>query len=460
MRGRALGRIPTTLLSLNSLNTDERRSSLLEAVDSFQQGLVVRPQDTGWVNVLARTFFSYSADDSSPSRLAWEAVIRGLSVIGCCDRDNLGALGEMFAAGDALGVRTTVSLETKAFVESYADREIGFPGEPGFVRAFGVGFSKVPPLDCEHGRLIARLPAMARERNQRMIDCINPKLAPVQVEYQEDVLPLTPAGNASSQHLAAAYANKAEAIFSELHDRAVFWSDVLGRSPTDIEPLLDDRIGFLDELSDKLLRMSVESRTDAASEDYVGIAEFFGAASASGAIPCLSWRDGELAGEAEPEKLLDDAMKWGARAVALTPDRNWNIPDLAEKSRKIAALDRMVQAARARDLPLLVGSRMNGPRQKFVDSFDAPEISAYFRDFTDSAFWLYGHTTLERAAGLGLTSAWAKKQFKNDRAAANAFYLEVGKKAQPGKATRVRIANVGQEAGQGDILDALQPLRL
>ncbi len=460
IRSRALGRIPTTLLALNSLNTDDRRTALAEAVESFNQGLVVRPQDTGWVNVLARTFFSYSADGSSPARLAWEAVIRGLSVIGCADKNNLGALGEMFSAGDALNMRVTVSMETKAFVQSYSDREINCSGEPGIVRVLGAGFTKVPPLDSEHGRMIASLPNLARDRNLAMIERINPKLAPVQVEYREDVLPLTPAGNASSEHIAAAYTNKAKDIFKEVHDLAVFWADVLGRSPNDVESLLNDSVCFMEVLSEKLERMDMEAQPAGEVRTYPGITDFFKAVTASGAIPCLLWRDGMSDGESNPDKLLDDAINWGARAIALTPDRNWNILDQEEKLKKQAALGDMVRAARERMLPLLVGSPMSGPRQKFVDSFDAPEISAYFRDFTDSAFWLYGHTTLERAAGLGYMSEWAEKHFKNDRAAANAFYLEVGKKAQPGKATRVRIANAAPEADTGDILDALAPLRL
>lgn len=460
VRSRAMGRIPMTLEALNSFSTQDRKNALAEAVNSFDQGIIVRPQETGWVNVLARTFFSHSVDGSSPARLAWEAVIRGLSVIGCADRDNLGALGEMLAAGDALGVRATVSLETKTHVLSYADRELNCPGQPGFLRALGVGFTSVPPLDSEHGRLIASLPNRARDRNTAMIDKLNSLLAPVSVDYETDVLPLTPAGNATEVHISAAYAAKAKTIFPGFHDQAVFWADVLGRSPNDAECLLGDDRAFMEALSDKLMRIGDSESHQPKIDAYPKITEFFQAVKASGAVPCLLWRDGESEGESNPAKLLDDAMNWGARAVALTPDRNWNIADREEKERKLAALARMAEEARKRHLPMLVGSPMSGLGQKFVDSFDAPEIAAYFRDFTDSAFWLYGHATLERAAGLGLASAWSKTAFGRDPAKANAFYIEVGKKAAPGKATRVRIAALGSEPDPQDVLDALAPLRL
>ena len=459
VRSRALGQMPNTLQALNSLKTEERKLALAEVVQSFEQGQVLRPQDTGWVNTLARTFFSYSVDNLSPTRLGWEAIIRGLSVIGSADRDNLGALGEMLYAGDAMAIRDTVSLETKTFVLSYSDRDINYPGQPGFLRVLGVGFTQVPSLDSEHGRFIAQLPNRARDRNMGMVEKINAILSPVRVSYEEDIVPLTPAGNATEDHVAAAYANKARSVFPEFHDLVVFWADVLGRSPGDVECLLGDTGSFMEAIADKLLRIGDDGQAPN-SANYPPVTEFFQAVKASGAIPCLYWRDGSSLGESAPDKLLDDALNWGARAVALNPDRSWNITDPELKRVRQEALCQLVAAARKRHLPVLAGSPMNAPRQKFVDSFDAPELSPYFRDFTDSAFWLYGHTTLQRAAGLGLMSDWARKHFHRDRAAANAFYLEVGKKAPPGKATRVRIAGVGPECDPGDILEALAPLKI
>lgn len=459
VRSRALGKIPSTLQALNSFRTEERRMALTEAVCSFDEGLVVRPQDTGWVNVLARTFFSYSVDGNSPSRLAWEAVIRGLSVIGCADIDNLGALGEMQTAGDALAIRTTVSLITRVYVQSYSDRAINCPGQPGVLQAMGVGFTSMPSLDCDHGCLIAALPTRARDRNVAMLEKINPMLAPVSLDYEQDVVPLTPAGNATTEHIAQAYIAKAKTIFPEVNDQAVFWADVLGRSPTDIECLLEDNTAFTDAFWEKLL---VVSHGDPVPRNYPNVTEFFQAVKAAGAIPCLFWSGGGLEGEADPDRLLTDACQWGARAVAIVPDNSWNIADPAKKESRLAALAAFMTAAKSHNMPVLAGSPMNAPRQKFVDSFDAPELAAYFRDFTDSAFWLYGHATLERALGLGLTSEWAEHAFAGDPAAVNAFYLEVGKKAAPGKTTRARIANACHDDGAtpGDILDALKPLKI
>lgn len=458
VRSRALGSIPATLESLNSRLTDERRLALTEAVASFQDGRVSRPHDTGWVNVLARTFFSYSHEGFSPARVAWEAVIRGLSVIGCADVNNLGALGEMQYAGDALGIRATVSMEAKTFVQPYADHELNCPGQPGFLRCLGVGFTRVPALDCDTGKLIAALPERSRQRNLQRIEKINPLLNPVCIDYEKDVLPLTPAGNASPEHIADAYGRKAMEVFPELADRAVYWADVLGRSPKDVEEILANESVFRDVVWDRLIQLHPESTL---SSDYPDVGDFFQAVREAGAIPCILWLGGYTDGESDPCRLLDDAVNWGARAVAVTPDSSWNISDPEEKERRLGALAAFIAEAKKHNLPILAGSPMSRARQKFVDSFDAPELAPYFRDFTDGAFWLYGHATLERSVhGLGATGEWAAHSFGRDRAARNAFYLQVGKKATPGKATRARIAGLGAEPDPGDILDALAPLKI
>ncbi|MCC8181278.1 MAG: hypothetical protein LIP23_10280 [Planctomycetes bacterium] len=454
VRSRALGRIPATLEALNSAKTSTRREAVAEAVQSFDNKEITRPQEMGWANVLARTFFSYSADNYSPSRLTWEAVIRGLSVIGSLDIDNLGALGEMFSAGDALAIRTTVSLETRVYVESYKDQVINCPGEPGVMNAIGAGFALVPDPTTQHGSLIASLPDRAHTRNRAIVAAINDTLTPVTVDYDADVLPLTPAGNATPLHIIAAYVLKSKTVFEELYDRAVFWADVLGRSPQDAECLLGEPGELETALADKLDLAERVDPTHAGSSLYPGVVEFFRAVKASGAVPCLPLLDSLPSGEAL-DKLLDNALQWGVRAVAILPDFYWNITDLTVKTDRMALLERLVTAARQRNLPILVGSKMDRPKQKFMDALDAPELSAYFRDFTDSAFWLYGHTVMERADRNGITSDWAKRHFGRDYAAANAFYLEVGKKAKPEACSRANIADAGADADPGDVLNSL-----
>ncbi len=117
----------------------------------------------------------------------------------------------------------------------------------------------------------------------------------------------------------------------------------------------------------------------------------------------------------------------------IIPDRNWNFADPAVKEKKTAALAAFVAEARKRDLPIIAGTELNGPGQKFVDSFDAPELAPYVADFMNGAYWLYGHTVLDRFGDKGVFSPWAGRVFKDDRAASFAFYADAGREILPGK---------------------------
>lgn len=455
VRTKTLNRLAPVLKRLDSFNRDTRDQALAEVAGEVASGVVATPPDKGWSNIHAHTFFSFSSEDYSPSRLVWEARMRGLTVIGSTDFDVLDSLDEMFQAGDSLGIRTTVSLETRAFVDSYADREINSPGEPGIIYTMGVGFTAKPSAESEAGRFIASLSAQSRARNLVMIGKINPVMAPVQIDYDEDVLPLTPAGNATERHICAAYDNKARCVFPEVESLAVFWADVLGRSPQDVEQLLKDSGGFRNAMRAKLMKRGGVGYTQPAGGAFPAIAEFFKTVHAAKAVPCHAWLDGLSAGEADPRRLLDDSLGWGSLCVNVIPERNWNIADPAAKEVKIAALDAFVKAARERDLPVLAGTEMNSPGQKFVDTLDAPELTPYAKDFQDAALWLYGHTVMARVADMGVVSEWAARHFAGDRKKSNAFYLAVGKAALPGAAAASRKNAINPTMDPDAVLKAL-----
>lgn len=448
VRSRALGSIPALLESLVSVKADERRAALAGTVRAFEEGSVARPQETGWANTLARTFFSFSQEGFSPERIVWEAVIRGLSVVGCCDTDTLSALPGAMGAGDALGIRVTVSMESCARAASCDDS-----GETGIVRAMGVGFAEIPPPGSDHGTFLRSLHDRARERGKAMIAELNSKLSPVAVDFENDIAPLTPSGIAGIGHIAGALVVKAALAFPNTGDRAVFWGDVLSLAPQEVERLWGVPDEFLTIVRDRVGRMA----PDVPPREYPAAEDLFRAFEASGAVPCVlrDKRNGRSGSAADAGRFLDDAINRGARAVALEPDASWNIADPAEKERSLAALGDFMAAAKKRSLPVLAGSFMDAPCRKFVDSFGAPELAPYVRDFADAAFWLYGHTTLQRAIGAGLASEWAYRQFGAEHEAANSFYAEAGRKAPPGKAARARIREAGADARPGDILNAL-----
>ena len=129
---------------------------------------------------------------------------------------------------------------------------------------------------------------------------------------------------------------------------------------------------------------------------------------ASQALPCAAWLDGTLKGEQDIEELLNLLIAKGVAALNIIPDRNWNIADPDIRQKKVENLYKVVDLAKKLDLPLNIGTEMNSFGQKLVDDFDQPELAPLRDAFMDGAYFIYGHTVMQRALGLGYQSEWAK----------------------------------------------------
>ena len=121
----------------------------------------------------------------------------------------LDAVDEFLAACDLAGVRGSAGIETRVFIPEFATREINSPGEPGVYYHMGIGFTSgtVPP---DAAPTLAAMRARADRRNREMAARVNAYLDPVAIDYERDVLPLTPAGNATERHMLLAYIRAAD----------------------------------------------------------------------------------------------------------------------------------------------------------------------------------------------------------------------------------------------------------
>jgi hypothetical protein len=159
---------------------------------------------------------------------------------------------------------------------------------------------------------------------------------------------------------------------------------------------------------------------------------------ACGALPCCAWLDGTTATEQAMDKWLTFLIDKGVVAVNIIPDRNWNIADPATRRLKVQNLYRVVELAQELDLPLNVGTEMNSFGQKMVDGFDAAELAPVRQAFLDGAHFIYGHTVMQRALGLGYQSEWAQTHLPSRRER-NAFYTEIGRQTPPGQTGLARL---------------------
>jgi hypothetical protein len=140
--------------------------------------------------------------------------------------------------------------------------------------------------------------------------------------------------------------------------------------------------------------------------------------------------DGTSSGEERIEELLALLIDKGVVALNIIPDRNWNIADPTTRALKVQKLYEVVALARQLDLPLNIGTEMNSFGQKLVDDFSAPELQPVIHDFIDGAYFIYGHTAMQRHLQMGYQSAWAKEHLPTRRER-NAFYAQIGRLVPP-----------------------------
>lgn len=412
---------------LNDFDPALRAEALEKLIALAEQGVLELPPPSEIANMHCHTFFSFNAYGYSPTALAWLARRNGYRLMGIVDFDVLDGVDEFLNACARVGVRGSAGMETRVFVPEFADREINSPGEPGIFYHMGIGFtsSRAP----ERVRpILDGMRKRAAQRNREMAARVNAYLDPVSIDYERDVLPLTPSGNATERHMVTAYI----AAAARLPDPAAFWADKLKMDLAQVRALMSDAPKFQDTVRSKLMKRGGVGYVRPDGGSFPTVEEVNELIVACGALPCATWLDGTSAGEQAEEELLELLIGKGVVALNIIPDRNWNIADPALKAVKLDNLYRVVELAQRLDLPINVGTEMNAFGQKRADEFDAPELAPVRQAFLDGAYFIYGHTVAQRALGAGYQSAWAREHLPTRRQR-NRFYTALGRQIAPGE---------------------------
>jgi hypothetical protein len=398
---------------LDSFDAAKRRDALAKLWDLAKAGKIALAEPGSDVNLHAHTFYSYNAYGYSPSKFAWLARKRGLAAVGIVDFDVLDAVEEFWAAGKLLGLKRGASLESRAFVPEFSTRVVNSPGEPGIAYHMGVGF----PREIKHP-LLSQMRGTSEARNRELVRRVNDFLKPVGLDYDKDVMSLTPNGNATERHICEAYSKKGD---------ATFWKSKLGDYP-------DDAGKFQALIRSKTMKKGGPGYVQPDKDSFPLMADMNRFVQEVGAIPTLTWLDGTSEGEKAIEELIQVAMSSGAAAINISPDRNYT-PGV--KDQKLQNLYDVVALAEKHHFPIIVGTEMNAPGNKFVDDFSAAELKPLVPVFLKGAHIVYAHSVLQRESGIGYLSGWAKKLFANV-AAKNDFFEKLGRQLQPAKEDSLR----------------------
>lgn len=439
---------------LNNFDPERRSAALAELASLAKQSQVLVNPVSDVANMHSHTFFSYNAYGYSPSSLAWQAKRHGIKLMGIVDFDVLDGVDEFLAACDLLGVCGSAGMETRTFIPQFASREINSPGEPGVYYHMGIGFttSQVP----DRAKSIQNdLRNRALQRNLSMVQRVNAFLSPVAIDYEKDVLPLTPSGTATERHIVLAYM---QAVESTMDDSVGFWAAKLSLPSSQITDDIQDSPKFQNLIRSKLMKRGGVGYIEPGPDSFPSIEEVDQLILACDALPCATWLDGISPGEQAIEELLDLLVRQGVVALNIIPDRNWRIPDPEQKAVKLNNLYHVVRLAEELCLPLNIGTEMNSYGQKIVDDFNAPEMVPVRQAFLDGAHFIYGHTALQRSLKLGYLSPWAQSRLPSRRERSH-FYTRVGYHIPAGTTGLDLLKTIGQDPSPEDILFALTKMK-
>jgi hypothetical protein len=428
-----------------------RRQSVAALARAIQEGKFPEPAALRRLNMHCHTFFSFNAYGHSPSSLAWLARQEGFLVEGIVDFDVLDGVDEFLEACSELGVRGTAGIETRVAIPEFASHEMNSPGEPGIAYHMGIGFasSSVP---AKAKPILDDFRDRASHRNQVLIEKVNAYLAPVAIDYAQDVLCLTPRGFATERHIVVAYIQAAERL---VPDTVAFWAEKLNLDRDSITGMMKDTAKFQNTLRIRLMKRGGPGYIVPAPDTFPKIDDLNRLIVESGALPCFAWLDGTTSGEKQIEHLIEMMVSKGAVAVNIIPDRSWNLSDPVIKKEKIKNLYDFVHLAMRMNLPINAGTEMNSFGNKIVDDFMSPEMEPLWPVLADGAYFVYGHTRMQRFTQLGYQSDWASAYLPQQKER-NLFYTRLGYLIPPGRSAESPLGKLDGSMAPVEMIQFLE----
>ncbi len=434
---------------LDSLDYVTRKQAFDKLAAMIAAGTIKTAAVTKETNVHFHTFFSYNGQGYSPMKIAYLSKIEGLGSVGVVDFDVLDAVDEFYEAAATLGLKASAGMETRVFVPEFADKVINSPGEPGIAYHMGTGFPR-GNVPAEAQPLLTSLKQTAQDRNKVMINRVNTYLSEVAIDYEKDLLPLTPAGNATERHICYAYAAKALEVFGQGEQLKNYWISKLGEAAANAEMPCGASLQAL--IRSKTMKSGGVgyAKPDAGSFPKMAVVNEF--IITAGGIPTLTWLDGTTDGEKCIRELIEVAKASGTALINIIPDRNFT-PGKGDDDVKCRNLYEIIEIAAELGMPVIAGTEMNSPGLKFVDDFKSKELAPLVEPFWCGAMVVYAHTVLMRNIGIGYIGQWADANFDHVNTKNN-FFVEAGSLLSAAKENQ--LAGMDKNATPAQIIAKLK----
>lgn len=409
---------------LNNFNSQIRLDALNQLEYFLSQGNISTHPARNWINLHCHSFFSYNGYGMSPCSLVWMAKLQGLDMIGLVDFDTLDGVDEFHKAGKILNIKTVASLETRVFLPNYLKQEINSPGEPGIAYHMVSGLTSTAILRNENRLFTESLLNKSHIRNKNIVTRINNIIPKIKLEYDRDVLSLTPNGNPTERHICEAYRKKAENIFPDEQLRMKFWSKVTNYSEKRFDVVFHNKVNLEAFIRKYFMKQGGIAYQQPSPDNFPKLSDINSYAIGLNSIPVMAWVDGMSPAENNIKELIEYHVSQGTKGINIIPDRNYNIKDNILKKKKLQKLYEVIEIAESYDLPIMVGTELNAPGLKFVDDFNSPELSPLLPIFRKGAEIFYGHTIEQAKNGNGYCSEWSNNNFATT-AEKNDYYIKL-----------------------------------
>jgi hypothetical protein len=291
----------------------------------------------------------------------------------------------------------------------------------------GAGFPRVPPAGSPAAATLASLRRQADARNRALAQRIDAQLPEIALDYDKDILPLSPGNCPTERHLVRAYRLKAETKFPDLDRRLAFWAKVMKKAPAALAPLAGCESALEDAIRSALAKRGGIGYEPPTPKTFPPVDDFIAWVLAGEAIPMVTWLDGTSAGENDMRAMFACLLAKGACALNIIPDRNHNIADPAARAVKLQKLAEVVRIADELNLPINIGTELNKEGQPAVDDLDGEALRPYREPFLRGAAIMIGQSLLARYAGFSYTGPAARAEFGADIRGKNQFFEAVGK---------------------------------
>jgi len=309
----------------------------------------------------------------SPCEAVWQAAREGLALLGINDHYTIAGHQEFRSACGIAGIEAVFSMEAVAMDRDAeaAGLLLNDPDNPGRVYLCGKGITRIPPDDSPAARNLARMRAALERRNREMTARLG-QLFRDRLEADgpswDDVLALTPRGNATERHVSKAALSRLRAVAEE---RGLALGDAIRRCSGAAPPAAADDAVLQNFLRARLLKAGMPCYVAETEDAFISSAELRAMFLAFGSIPTYPILGNPVTpGERDVEALLDRLEASGFYAVEVIPHRNTR-ERLAE----------IVGAARRRWWPVFNGTEHNTPESRpMLDPFALdPEFEPWFR---------------------------------------------------------------------------------